>query len=62
MKQKMIAQEIGVLPSTISRELKRNTAKRDRTADEYSADNAQRKMNQRHQLKPKVVKFTHPIK
>jgi IS30 family transposase len=61
MKQKMIAQEIGVHSSTISRELNRNTAQRGRTAGEYFAENAQRKTNQRQQLKPKVVKFTHSM-
>jgi IS30 family transposase len=60
MRQKNIAQEIGVHPSTISRELGRNTAKRGKTAGEYVADNAQRRTEQRHHSKPKVVKFpTH---
>lgn len=62
MKQKMIAQEIGVHPSTISRELNRNIAPRGRTAGEYIAKNAQRKTKQRHHLKPKVLKFTEPMK
>jgi IS30 family transposase len=62
MKQKIIAQEIGVDPSTISRELARNTAKRGKTAGCYIANNAQRKTNQRHQLKPKQVKFTPRMK
>jgi IS30 family transposase len=62
MKQKMIAQEIGVHPSTISRELNRNIARRGRTAGVYVAENAQRKTNQRHQFKPKVVKFTRSMK
>ena len=62
MKQKKIAQEIGVHPSTISRELIRNTAKRGRTAGEYVADNAQRKTEQRHHNKPKAVKFSTQMK
>jgi IS30 family transposase len=62
MKQKIIAVEIGVHPSTISRELSRNIAKRGKTAGSYVAENAQRKTNQRHQLKPKVVKFTNSMK
>lgn len=62
MKQKMIAQQIGVHPSTISRELSRNIAKRGRTAGVYVAENAQRKTNQRHQFKPKVIKFTLSMK
>jgi IS30 family transposase len=40
MRQKKIAQENGVHPSKISRELGRNTAKRGKTAGEYVADNA----------------------
>jgi IS30 family transposase len=58
MKQKMIDAEIGVHPSTISRELGRNIAKRGRTAGIYVAENAQRKTNQRHQFKPKVIVST----
>ena len=62
MKQKMIAQEIGVHPSTISREFNRNIAKRGRTVGEYFAENAQRKTNHRHYFKPKLTKFTHSMK
>jgi IS30 family transposase len=62
MRQKNIAQEIGVHPSTISRELGRNTAKRGKTAGEYVADNAQRRTEQRHHSKPKVVKFSTHMK
>jgi IS30 family transposase len=40
IKQKKIAEAINVDPSTISRELCRNTAKRGRTAGEYVAENA----------------------
>jgi IS30 family transposase len=51
-----------VHPSTISRELGRNTAKRGKTAGEYVADNAQRRTEQRHHSKPKVVKFSTQMK
>jgi transposase, IS30 family len=61
-KQKWIAEQIGVHPSTISRELKRNTAQRGRTAGTYLATNAQRRTEQRHQLKPKLVKFDLAMK
>ena len=37
MKQKKVAAELGVDPSTISRELRRNTAQRGRTAGSYLA-------------------------
>ena len=40
LKQKLIANQIGVHPSTVGRELKRNTALRGRTAGEYVASNA----------------------
>jgi IS30 family transposase len=62
MKQKIIALEIGVHPSTISRELNRNIAKRGRTSGDYVAENAQRKTDQRHRYKEKLVKFTKPMK
>ena len=58
----MIAQQIGVHPSTISRELNRNIAKRGLTAGEYFAENAQHKTNHRHHCKPKLTKFTHSMK
>ncbi len=58
MKQKLIAQYLGVHPSTISRELRRNIAQRGQTAGEYIASNAHRKTTQRHFNKPKRVKFT----
>jgi IS30 family transposase len=48
MKQKEIAQFLGVKPSTICRELKRNVACRGRTAGSYVASNAQRKTHLRH--------------
>ncbi|MBU3744325.1 MAG: IS30 family transposase, partial [Sediminibacterium sp.] len=62
MKQNSIADAINVDPSTISRELGRNTAKRGRTAGEYVAENAQRKAEQRHHNKPKAVKFSTQMK
>lgn len=62
MSQKWIAEEIGVHPATISRELSRNTAKRGKTAGTYVAANAQRRTDQRHQNKPKLVKFTTAMK
>lgn len=62
LKQKLIANLIGVHGSTVSRELKRNTALRGRTAGEYVASNAQRKTNLRHQQKPKQVLFTVDMK
>jgi IS30 family transposase len=40
MNQKMIAHQLEVHPSTISRELKRNIAKRGRTSGNYVASNA----------------------
>jgi len=43
MKQKRVAIELGVDASTISRELRRNTAQRGRTAGYYLAANAQRR-------------------
>lgn len=62
MTQKRMAEEIGVHPSTISRELARNTAQRGRTAGNYMAANAQRRTDQRHHLKPKLVQFTYEMK
>jgi len=62
MKQKFIAEYLGVHPSTISRELTRNIAKRGKTSGEYVAANAQRKTDQRHQLKPKKMKFSFEMK
>jgi IS30 family transposase len=61
IKQKVIALEIGVHPSTISRELSRNIAQRGKTACKYLAANAQRKTDNRHFTKPKVIKFSDNI-
>ena len=62
MKQKMIAANIGVDPSTVSRELTRNIAQRGRTAGEYVASNAHRKTDQRHHSRFKKVKFSTTMK
>lgn len=61
-KQKEVASLLGVHPSTICRELKRNVAKRGQTAGSYLANNAQRKTNLRHQSKCKQIKFTQEMK
>ena len=60
--QKEIARIIGVNPSTVCRELKRNTPKRGRGALEYRAENAQRRTIRRHQNKPKHISFTEVMK
>jgi len=62
LKQKNIAEQLGVSASTISRELSRNVAKRGRTAHAYIAVNAQRKTSLRHRMKPKKVCFTEDMK
>lgn len=62
MKQNWIADQLGVNPSTISREIRRNTAQRGRTAGLYLATNAQRRTDQRHHYKPKLVKFSWAMK
>ncbi len=58
MKQKFIADQIGVCASTICRELKRNVARRGITGGRYVASNAQRKTDLRHEQKSKHIKFT----
>ena len=62
IKQKFIALQTGVHPSTICRELNRNIAKRGRTAGDYKAANAQRKTDSRHHSKPKHIVFTQQMK
>ena len=62
MSQKAIAKEIGVHPSTISRELKRNTPARGCLAGQYLAFNAQRRTLKRHQEKPKYKVFDDAMK
>lgn len=62
MSQKLIAEQLDVHPSTISRELSRNIAKAGQTCGSYVALNAQRKTTLRHQQKPKHVIFSQPMK
>lgn len=57
-----IAKIIGVDPSTLYRELSRNTAKRGRTAGSYVATNAQRRADKRHKDKPKLLLLTEQLK
>jgi len=61
-KQKFIAEQIGVHPSTISRELRRNTATRGRYAGLYDSQRAQQKAEKRHHTKPKHVRFDDSMK
>lgn len=58
-KQKQIAEMIGKDKSTISREIKRNC---DGRSGEYRHQLAQRKCAQRHQSKPKKIRFTEQVK
>ena len=60
--QKEIAQQIGVHPSTICREFRRNSARRGPKAGCYSARNAQRKTAERHAYKTKALKFNDSMK
>jgi IS30 family transposase len=60
--QKEVARIIGVSPSTVCRELKRNTPKRGRGALEYRAKNAQRRTSLRHQTKSKHIRFSDEMK
>ncbi|MCX8079819.1 MAG: helix-turn-helix domain-containing protein [Bacteroidia bacterium] len=60
--QKDIAQNLGVHPSTICRELKRNVGKRGRRAGEYLPERAHCKAVLRHKTKPKKIKFTKEMK
>lgn len=62
LKNKEIALHEGVCPSTISRELKHNTANRGRTSGEYLVANAIRKTAKRHREKNKRIKFTKQMK
>lgn len=57
-----IARIIGVHPSTIYRELARNTAKRGRTAGKYVARIAQNRTDKRHKDKPKRVLLSNELK
>ena len=60
--EKEIAQQIGVHPSTICREFRRNTARRGPTAGCYSARIAQRKTAERHAYKAKALKLNDRMK
>lgn len=58
-KKNQIAQTIGKDTSTVTRELQRNSDKRN---GEYRHELAQRKCNERHQSKPKTQRFTDLVK
>lgn len=60
--QTAIAALIGKSASTVCRELKRNIPRGGRGTGQYRADNAQFKTDQRHRLKPKMVKFNESMK
>jgi IS30 family transposase len=60
--QREIASILGVSPSTICRELKRNVPKRGIGAGQYRAEQAQRKTILRHRNKPKVIKLDYQVK
>lgn len=62
LRQNKIAHQLGVHPSTISRELRRNIAKSGPTCKTYVADNAQRRTTNRHRHKPKHRVFTEEQK
>lgn len=61
-KQNLIATLIGVHPSTISRELKRNTPAAGVGGGTYWATNAQRRTTLRHKEKPKRILFCKEMK
>jgi IS30 family transposase len=62
MSEKSIAQVIGVHPSTVCRELRRNTPSRGRSAGAYAAIQAQTRTQRRHQQKAKCIRFTEGMK
>ena len=62
LNQKEIALILNVHPSTISRELNRNTSKRGKGALVYRAKNAQRRTDIRHAQKPKQERFNSQMK
>lgn len=62
LSQTAIALILAVNKSTFSRELKRNVAKRGRTAHVYKAENAQSKTALRHRYKTKQVLLTESLK
>jgi IS30 family transposase len=57
IKQQVIANDIGVHPSTISRELNRNIAQRGKTDGAYLAANAHRKTVVRHFSSQRLLSF-----
>lgn len=57
-----ISHIIGVNKSTISRELKRNTPSRGRTAGNYIAGHAHQKASKRHCIKRKCILLTDELK
>lgn len=57
-----IARMLGRSPSTISRELKRNTPQAGQGAKNYKAVNAQEKTIKRHRFKIKHLRFTKQMK
>lgn len=61
-KQKEIANVVGVHPSTISREYRRNIAHGGRRTGEYNAQRADLKTRKRHKQKAKLVVFTERMK
>jgi IS30 family transposase len=62
LNQSCIAEQLGVHRSTISRELKRNTPKRGRTAFQYIGEHAQNKSEYRHTVKAKQTRLTQELK
>jgi IS30 family transposase len=60
--QKEIAQQIGMHPSTIYWNFRRNSAQRGPRADCYIFRHAQRTTAKRHAHTAKVLKFIDPIK
>jgi IS30 family transposase len=62
MKQKYIATYLKVHPSTISRELRRNTAARGQTAKVYTARIASKRTEHRHKEKRKFTVFDEAMK
>lgn len=60
--QTAIANQLGVHRSTISRELRRNTPKRGRTAFSYIGEHAQSKTQKRHSNKSKKTYLTEDLK
>lgn len=54
--QSEIADILGCHPSTISREIRRNSSR------VYRAEVAQKKTERRHRLKPKIIRFTEEMR